>query len=486
MRLLRSMEAPRAIYLAAAFSIASLGLASTANAALVVSTNATKNVSCSAGVCTATALHAVLNVNDLQTLLASGSVKLMSGSVGGNIDVNAALTWANGSSLTLDAYASISVIAHVTVAGTAPLTLTTADGGSEGSLNFQKNGRISFLGTSNTLTINGNIYTLVDDISMMASDMQSNQFGNYALSDNYNAKVDGIYALSAIPFTFEGSFEGLGNTISHLSISNPHSGGTGFFQGVGGGDIESIRDLHLANVNILDSGGNSDAYSPVGGLAARVGSSITVFNCSVSGRIRSSKFSIAGGLVGINGGLVSTSYSTATVAGGTVGGLIGANKSGSILDSYASGLISGVGNASYVGGLIGANVGSVSQSYAMGGVTGSSLTGGLIGQDTPASGESVTQVYSTGAVSQTHTFGGLVGQDTSAAGTFGDAYWDETTSGVTSSSKGAGTPANDPGITGLSNTQLTSASPAGFDPSIWAQSPSINNGLPYLIANPPR
>ena len=27
--------------------------------------------------------------------------------------------------------------------------------------------------------------------------------------------------------------------------------------------------------------------------------------------------------------------------------------------------------------------------------------------------------------------------------------------------------------------------PAGFDPAIWAQSKSINNGFPYLIANPP-
>jgi len=25
----------------------------------------------------------------------------------------------------------------------------------------------------------------------------------------------------------------------------------------------------------------------------------------------------------------------------------------------------------------------------------------------------------------------------------------------------------------------------GFDPHIWRQSPNINNGYPYLLANPP-
>jgi len=45
--------------------------------------------------------------------------------------------------------------------------------------------------------------------------------------------------------------------------------------------------------------------------------------------------------------------------------------------------------------------------------------------------------------------------------------------------------ADDPGITGLTDAQLKSGLPTGFDPSVWAQSPSINNGYPYLIANPP-
>jgi hypothetical protein len=42
------------------------------------------------------------------------------------------------------------------------------------------------------------------------------------------------------------------------------------------------------------------------------------------------------------------------------------------------------------------------------------------------------------------------------------------------------------GLKGLKTRKLQSGLPAGFDPTIWAQSPSINNGFPYLIANPPQ
>jgi hypothetical protein len=42
------------------------------------------------------------------------------------------------------------------------------------------------------------------------------------------------------------------------------------------------------------------------------------------------------------------------------------------------------------------------------------------------------------------------------------------------------------GITGETTAQLQAGLPAGFDPTIWAESPSINNGLPYLINNPPQ
>jgi len=507
MRLLRSMEAPRAIYLAAAFSIASLGLASTANAALVVSTNATKNVSCSAGVCTATALHAVLNVGSLQTLLASGSVKLVSGSVAGDIDVIASLTWASNNGLTLDAYHSIEISQPVAVSGSGPLTLTNNDGGSNGALGFQAKGRVAFLSTSNALTINGNAYTLFDSVSQLVSDYAADTSNYYALANNYDAKPDGTYSHSPIN-EFDANMEGLGNSISRLSIMGTNA--NGLFSTNDG----IIQDLSLLNVAIRGGSPSEVVASYVGALAGTnyVGN---IINCSVTGRVHGEKNSTVGGLVGFNNeGQIISSHSSAEVQGwDAAGGLVGGNG-GAISYSSATGKVTSLahrGAGTYAGGLVGMSGGAIDSSFATGAVSGETAGGlaglsghpithsyatgavsaalyggGLLGVNEATQALNVSQVYSTGSVAQTGTFGGLIGQDQVHSGNISDAYWDETTSGVTNSSQGAGTPANDPGIAGLSNTQLTSALPTGFDPAIWAQSPSINNGLPYLIANPPR
>ena len=81
--------------------------------------------------------------------------------------------------------------------------------------------------------------------------------------------------------------------------------------------------------------------------------------------------------------------------------------------------------------------------------------------------------------------GGLFGSDTSHTGNILDAYWDLDTSGISNPHQGAGNVPDDPGIAGLTDAQLKSGLPAGFDPKVWAQNPKINNGYPYLIANPP-
>jgi hypothetical protein len=67
-----------------------------------------------------------------------------------------------------------------------------------------------------------------------------------------------------------------------------------------------------------------------------------------------------------------------------------------------------------------------------------------------------------------------------------DLYWDTTTSGITNPDQGAGNVDDDPGLSALTTQQLQAGLPAGFDPAIWAENPKINNGLPYLMANPPQ
>jgi hypothetical protein len=113
---------------------------------------------------------------------------------------------------------------------------------------------------------------------------------------------------------------------------------------------------------------------------------------------------------------------------------------------------------------------------------GIAYVGGLIG----VNDEIVTNSYSTGVPSAAHggDVGGLIGDDTSPQGDLQNTYWDITTSGI-GKAQGAGNIPNDPGIQGKTTAQLQAKLPKGFDATIWAEDPKINNGMPYLINNPP-
>ena len=84
-----------------------------------------------------------------------------------------------------------------------------------------------------------------------------------------------------------------------------------------------------------------------------------------------------------------------------VGGLVGINR-GSIVASYATGLVLGVGLA-FGGGLVGVNTGSIAASYAAVVVKSiDSNAGGLVGAHGPEEGGRaiITASYATGAVSR--------------------------------------------------------------------------------------
>src|SRR6185295_15051663 len=101
--------------------------------------------------------------------------------------------------------------------------------------------------------------------------------------------------------------------------------------------------------------------------------------------------------------------------------------------------------------------------------------GGLVGEvDAKVT---LTQSYSTGLVTigQGLLVGGFIGYDKSGGANMDSAYWDLDTSGISDPDRGAGAPRNDPGITGLTDAQLKSGLPDGFDPKIWGSDPNINN-----------
>ncbi|MBV9990255.1 MAG: hypothetical protein JOZ72_03100 [Alphaproteobacteria bacterium] len=202
---------------------------------------------------------------------------------------------------------------------------------------------------------------------------------------------------------------------------------------------------------------------------------------------------VAGGLVGLNdGGTVSRSHASIDLpnfgyAFMSIGGLVGRNDHGTISQSYATGDVTG-GKRSGVGGLVGYNYhGLVEQSYALGSAAASphdarhgSEVGGLVGHDVGT----IAQSYSTGPSSagmQSYT-GGLIGAQCCHPGFTTASCWDTTTSG---SSFGCGT-GDCSGVTGLTDAELKSGLPAGFDPAVWGSSPAVNGGLPYLLAQPPQ
>jgi hypothetical protein len=467
-----------------------------AQAAVTISTSATQNMSCAGGVCSPTATNAVLNVSDLENLLASGSVNVATAGSGGvqasDIVVASGYSWSSANGLTLDAYHSISVDQPVTVNGPGAVSLMTNDGGTGGTLSFISGGSLSFAQTANALSIDGAAYKLENSLPALAAAIRKKLSGRYALAADYNAGKDGTYAKSPVGHKFEGALNGLGNAITHLTIDvfiKKDDTATGLFAGIGArGSVSSLR---LTGADISGKVTPNNIGAPVGTIA---GNNIgTIFNTFSSGTIsfQASGGVVVGGVAGGNIGQIIDSASAINIVvigrhqGDITGDLVGGNN-GTIEASFATGNTS-IKGASFSGGLIGfEGEGQVLNCYATGAetISGSySSVGGLIGVNYSA----VSGAYSTGtpaAGGDNGDVGGLIGQ--AVDGDLSNNYWDTTTSGITNLSQGAGNIANDPGITGETTAQLQAGLPAGFDPSIWAENPAINNGLPYLIANPPQ
>ena len=254
--------------------------------------------------------------------------------------------------------------------------------------------------------LDGTGYRESETAPKVALGCPNNQCRGYELTKNLDFFEDDSYSSTAnriiwttgagwqpigdFSSAFTGQFEGNGFTISNLMIDRSGTDGVGLFAYIDGG--AEIANVGLLNVHIT---GGED----VGGLVGENGGTIT--NSYVTGSIAGNIEDI-GGLVGGNEGDITNSYATVSITGGySTGGLVGDNE-GDITNGYATGSVSG---DSELGGLVGANEGDVRNSYATGSVTGS--------------GEDV---------------GGLVGFDDE--GTITNSYWDKDTSGIETSAGG--------------------------------------------------
>ncbi len=194
-----------------------------------------------------------------------------------------------------------------------------------------------------------------------------------------------------------GIFDGNGYTISNLRMTSSGYTTYGFI----GTNAGTVRGVVLNNV-VID-GSNYDQELIIGALVAY--NKGTIENCGItSGRVSfyskstsTSGYISIGGLVGENDGVINGCFSYASVSTRMnyikvkIGGLVGFNPSGSILNSYATGSVSGELSSSvargksyvYAGGLVGEfEEGRIAYCYATGDVyaSGASATaGGLIG-----------------------------------------------------------------------------------------------------------
>ncbi|SDX76109.1 Ig-like domain-containing protein [Halobellus clavatus] len=253
---------------------------------------------------------------------------------------------------------------------------------------------------------------------------------------------------------FIGSLDGNGHTITGLTIDRPNEEHVGLFGGVGeysagSGTSATIVNVSLTNVSVVgdrlvggvagQSEGTDDRLNPTEIRNVTVSGNVTgqnnligllvgkssgeISDVTVSGKVKGD-FRI-GGLVGFNTGditNVATSATVTTVAGteqngGDMGGVVGLNQDGRVINATASGDV--ISDSNDVGGIAGRNVEQYSDAAvvrnttASGEVEGLNGVGGLVGTN----GGTVARSTATGNITSVtlsseatnDEFGGLVG-----------------------------------------------------------------------------
>ncbi len=350
----------------------------------------------------------------------------------GNLTVTAPISVASGDSLNLLSSNKVSINAPITIAGSGGLILNVPFVSGIPMLGFSIAGRVQYTGAEGAgqfLNINGTDYTLLFTLLELQG-LQNTLSGHYALAGNMDATATsgwnlgaGFVPIGSLSTPFTGTFDGLGNSISNLTINTPSNDYVGLFGYAGVGSF--IRNVGL------------------------VGYSVTGIN-------------YVGALAGYNAGTLTNDYATGSLVGeGNDGGLVG-NNVGTISDSYTTGSVTGgaLGIQS-LGGLAGRNTGTISNSYSTAAVTpnglSSDIVGGLVGFNF---GGTISNSYATGVVTGgAGVTGGLLGSN---GGTVTNSFWDTVTSGTTTGVGSLGST----GVTGMTTAQMqtqSNFSGAGWD-----------------------
>nr|WP_294917073.1 GLUG motif-containing protein [uncultured Neokomagataea sp.] len=385
------------------------------------------------------ALNAGTNVSEQTTSTVSSGVG--NGSLGnGDITLSAPISWGSDATLALSAWRNVNVNAPVTISGNGTLNIATNGAGATmnaGGLNFA-GGFIRFTApVGGALSINAQPYTLVRDIGSLQN-MQDT--GYYALANN----IDAGNTTNFSPISqdgFLGIFNGLGNTLSNLTI-NSSAYSVGLFGQISLGGL--VTDLHMDNVQLVSAGSYTGAIAGI--------NSGTIANSSVRGSINTTVSgypALVGGLVGYTTGVLSNAYSSMdiVVSGDTqnmVGGLTGWNT-GAINGSAAMGntSVQGIGS-SIIGGFAGQNDGTIIQSKAVDAVTFTEASNGSMSVSSTVGGFAG---YNTGSMNNVAASGGVNNKGTgSTSNTGGLVGWNISGSIMNSSATGD--------VSGTDNTSI--------------------------------
>ncbi|MGD9157661.1 MAG: filamentous hemagglutinin N-terminal domain-containing protein [Desulfobacteraceae bacterium] len=292
-------------------------------------------------------------------------------------------------------------------------------------------GSIILSGSNANLSINGNEYVLINDLTELSS--YSGVSGFYALAEDIDASAT-TYD-KAVTARLNGTLAGLGHTIDSLTISYTNTGYSlrelALIKDATASSV--IRDIGLTNVDIT-------GYNQLGVASLVVNNDGVVKNAYATGEVASlqidpsenaSNFMYSyygggvGGLVGMNKsrGTISSSYADVAVTGVTIVGGLAATSDGVISDSHASGdvqqqsdaVIAAMATGGMIGGLVGTSGGTITNSYATGNVTADVLyneaifsvgVGGLVGTCDGV----IANSFAGGDVLGGMGIGGLVGQ----------------------------------------------------------------------------
>ncbi|MBR8041911.1 filamentous hemagglutinin N-terminal domain-containing protein [Burkholderia cenocepacia] len=342
-----------------------------------------------------------------------GTTNVALTSTRGDLSVDGPVAWSSDNALTLSAQqGNVDLQRAVSATGAyAKLAINAADKirindavkltGRNAHLELNaKNGHaltndkavVTLSGNNATFRSNGNDYTVlhtVDDLHRV----DNNLTGRYVVGNAIDGRGASFQSIGGDK-SFAGLFDGLGNTISRLNVTNAGHDAVGLFAINQG----AISNLGLSNITATAATQPKGSHVSVGALAGHnfgTISNVTAKDVAVTGKTGT----IVGGLVGSNyGGTIehtSVSGRVAAEAGAlAVGGLVGQNQSkqgwvndqpiqisGTIRDSHANVQVT-TASSGQTGGLVGDNRGRIETSSSAGSVvatTDRALVGGLVG-----------------------------------------------------------------------------------------------------------